>query len=147
MSELPRLQALSSRHSRLDPASLPPTCLSHEAARRSVSADLPCGAGGWTGVPLPSYNHPVKDLSCDCPTPGTTGPGVSTRHGKPGQAGGGCTYCLAFVFLLISRLVCLGGCFSPNTEGRRHTISPGGFHTDRMPLLCGHGPKKPLAGV
>lgn len=28
----------------------------------------------------------------------------------------GCAYRLAFVFLFISRLVCLGGCFSPNTR-------------------------------
>lgn len=33
------------------------------------------------------------------------------------------------------------------TQKGEDTISPGGFHTDRMPLLCRRGPKKPLAGV
>lgn len=50
------------------------------------------------------------------PTRCPAGPVHSHLWGSRGGLAVGCAYRLAFVFLFISRLVCLGGCFSPNTR-------------------------------
>lgn len=78
--------------------------------------------------PVPPMNHLVKFLPhvrASQPRPsGPQRPGLLTLVGKLGAA-----YRLALIFLFISRLVCLGGCFSPSTRGRRVHISSC-FHAD-----------------
>lgn len=50
--------------------------------------------------------------------------------------GGALAHRLAFIFLFISRLVCLGGCFSPNTEQEAANQLQEAPHPSRR--LCGH---------
>lgn len=76
--------------------------------------------------PVPPVNHVVKFLSQVCPNRvQVSAPKglVSPTGGCPGRRGLGSAYRLAFVFLFISRLVCLGGCFSPNTRRKKVQIS------------------------
>lgn len=50
--------------------------------------------------------------------------------------GGALAHRLAFIFLFISRLVCLGGCFSPDTEQEAANQLQEAPHPSRR--LCGH---------
>lgn len=73
--------------------------------------------------------HQVHLVSQRCGLGPDSLPGLF--RGGVGVWGGGLfiAHRLAFVFLFISRLVCLGGCFSPNTRKRRYKSAPACFST------------------
>lgn len=83
---------------------------------------------------MPQPSHPVPQRPGAGPVPLATPVGWA----------GGCAHRLAFVFLSVSRLVCLGGCSSPSTgrEGTNQLL--------KVPhLLCADtaGPQRVLRGL
>lgn len=77
--------------------------------------------------PRPSTNPPVKYLSRVRPNQVPRSlPGLSALAGR---ARVGFAHRLAFVFLLLGRLVCLRGCFSPNTGRKRYQSAPERFRS------------------
>lgn len=106
-----------------------------EAPRECGPATLAVGthvSTPWALLPCPhpSTNHLVKYLSHARPDQAHLGapePSWTIRAGGAGE--GGFAHRLAFVFLLLSRLVCLGGCFSPDTGRRRYKSAPERFCT------------------
>ena len=122
LSSLPSLRGCELQSRAVSARCSVSTGLPPGAAGTDVSAHRPCPPAPPAPVCPPALLQITRRsiyhvyVQTRCPA------GLVCSHlwGSRGGLAVGCAYRLAFVFLFISRLVCLGGCFSPNT--RRETI-------------------------
>lgn len=120
----PGPHALPQRHPWADPASLPPASRpaglraprQSSVARCSLRGGLPPGRGTDTSAHRPVPPQTATSRHMHRPGARVGLPGCPRRWGSWVLAAGR-AYRLAFVFLLIRRLVCLGGCSPPSTRG------------------------------